>query len=165
MCAQATLGTDQSQPGWNNGSLFQNWVYSGVVMAGCGGCWSEGGRCVLGMGAVFQEGQPAVWRYSREQGWAGFNSVSWGREGVTGSVKGNMLEPKHNLFSSAGLTGPKVWGHQHSQNRLLCQHLLQTLCNFYHFLQALQFPTCSGCHSIVGSSVCLHPTRVRMGMW
>lgn len=87
------------------------------------------------------------------------------REGVTGSVNGNMLEPKRNLYSRAGLTGPKVWGHQHSQNRLLCQHLLQTLCNFYHFLQALQFPTCPGCHSTVGSCACLHPTGVRMGMY
>lgn len=56
MCAQTTLGTDQSQPGWNNGSLFQNWVYSGVVRAGCGGCWSEGGRCVLGMGGCVPGG-------------------------------------------------------------------------------------------------------------
>lgn len=114
MRAQATSKTDQSQAGWNNGGLFLNWVYSGVVKAGSGGCWSQGERCVLGMGAVFQEGQPAVWRDSREQGWAGFNSVSWGKgrgDGLHEWEHAGALAAKHNLFSSAGLTGPKVWGH------------------------------------------------------
>lgn len=102
------------------------------------------------MGAVLQEGQPAVWRCSSEQGWAGFNSLSWGKGRGGGLCEweyARALAAKHNLFSSAGLTGPKVWGHRHSQNLLLCQHLLQTLCNFYHFLQPLQLPTCPGCHS------------------
>lgn len=75
-----------------------------------------------------------------------------------GSLQGNVPEPrqpKRCLFSSAGLT--KVWGHQHSENHLLCQHLLRTLCDFYHFLQPPQTPTSS------------HSTRrflcVGMGMW
>lgn len=119
------------------------WVYSGVVKAGCGGCWSEGGRCVLGIGGLCSR------RRSLQCGGApgsrdGLASTACPgeKEGVTGSLNGNMLEPwqpKLSLFSSAGLTGPKVWEHQRSQNHLLCQHLLQTPCNFYHFLQLLQF--------------------------
>lgn len=89
------------------------------------------------------------------------------REGVMGSLTGNMPEPwqpKRNLLSSAGLTGPKVWGHQHSQNRLLCRHLLQTLCNFYHFLQPPWSPTPSHLpwlsqHPLVPACASIPPER------
>lgn len=174
MCAQATSGTDQSQPGWDNGGLFLSWVHSGVVKVGCGGCWSEGGRCVLGMGAVFQEGQPAVWRYSREQGWAGFNSVSWGKG------RGDGLPDWEYARALAAQMQPLVqcWSHRpqgvgtptFSESPSVPpppSNPLQLLPFPSAPMVPHSFPPALAVTAPISSCVCLHPTGegMGMGMW